>query len=113
MQWVTIMFGIFLAGCASNETPSVDWNSRVGNYTYDQAKTELGAPSDSKNLPQGGTVVEWLTRRNAGNSGMTPFRAGGVDQPNGQALTSLPKSEYLVLTFDGGGKLTKWERVVR
>ncbi len=26
-------------GCAS--TPKVDWNSRVGNYTYDDAVKEL------------------------------------------------------------------------
>ena len=109
-----MLVALFLAGCASApEKPAVDWNSRVGNYTFDQAKAELGAPNQSKTLPEGGTQVEWLTRRNVGGPGMEPLRAGGVDQASSQALTSLPKSEYMVLTFDSGGKLVKWARVVR
>ena len=111
---ITMLVALFVAGCASApEKPAVDWNSRVGNYTYDQAKAELGAPSQSRDLPGGGKVVEWLTRRNAGTPGMEPLHAGGVDQTSSQALTSLPKSEYLVLTFDTGGKLVRWARTLR
>ncbi len=33
----------FLAGCMT--TPPVDWNTRIGNYTYAQAVTELGPPA--------------------------------------------------------------------
>jgi hypothetical protein len=109
----SILFGLFLAGCATNEPSPVDWNSRIGNFTFDQAKTELGAPNQSHNQPGGGTVAEWITRRNVGGSGMEPLHAGGVDQSSGQVLSSLPKNEYLVLSFDPTGKLIKWQRVVR
>ena len=52
---------LFLASCAT--TPKIDWNSRVSNYTYDQAVTELGPPDKSAKLTDGSTVAEWLTRR--------------------------------------------------
>src|ERR1700722_18358595 len=103
---IPLFLGLFLVGCATTGTPAVDWNSRVGNYTFDQAKAELGAPTLVTKTPEAGPVCNWLTRANPGTPGMdTVPRAGGVDQPTSQALSSLPKSEYLILTFDAGGKL--------
>ena len=37
---------VFIAGCKT--TPSVDWNSRVGTYTFDQAVAEHRASRTSR-----------------------------------------------------------------
>src|SRR6185295_2792300 len=55
-----------LAGCAS--TPKVDWNARVGNFTYDQAVAEMGPPDKSTKLSDGSTVADWITRKSSGLS---------------------------------------------
>src|SRR2546421_12998193 len=40
-----LLTGWLMAGCAS--TPKVDWNSRVGIFTYDQVVAEMGPPDKS------------------------------------------------------------------
>jgi hypothetical protein len=112
----SLLFALLLASCAS--TPTVDWNSRVGNYTLTQARTDLGPPSESHTLPDGGTSAEWLTRLGtampAASAGMdNGMRAGGVYQPGGISNGMGSKSEYVHLTFDVNGKLVKWERIYR
>jgi hypothetical protein len=39
---ILALMAAFIAGCQT--TKPVDWNSRIGNYTFDQAVTELGPP---------------------------------------------------------------------
>ena len=41
----------------------IDWNSRVGNYTYDQAVLEMGPPDRMAILSDGRKVGEWMTFR--------------------------------------------------
>ena len=67
----------FIAGCKS--TPPVDWNSRIGTYTYDQAVTDLGPPDKQAKLDNGQMVAEWITHH-SGGSGLslgTGFFSGG------------------------------------
>src|SRR5687767_542648 len=47
-------------GCA---TSKVNWENRVGNFTFDQAVLELGPPERSAELSDGRRVAEWLTYR--------------------------------------------------
>jgi|SRR5688572_15764520 len=56
-----IFSGLFLTGCAT--TNRVDWNSRMGQFTYDEAIMELGVPDREATLTDGTTVAEWLTVR--------------------------------------------------
>ena len=51
---------VLLLGCA---TTRVDWNSRVGQYSYDDAVTEMGVPDRQATLSDGSIVAEWLERR--------------------------------------------------
>lgn len=60
------------AACASNK---VDWDGRVGNYTYDQALVEFGPPDKMAMLSDQSKVAEWYTR---GNSGMAVGLGTGV-----------------------------------
>ena len=62
---VPLTFGLFaaalmLTGCATNK---IDWNTRVGNYTFDDAVAELGVPDRQATLTDGSIVAEWLQRR--------------------------------------------------
>jgi hypothetical protein len=102
-----------LVGCAS--TPKVDWDSRVGHYTYDQAVTELGPPDRSSPLSDGQTVAEWFLKRGSSVSfGFgTGFYGGHSGVAVGQSVSTGPSGIYLRLTFEANHTLTKWEKVKR
>jgi hypothetical protein len=111
--FVSIITAWLVAGCTS---PTSDWNNRIGKYTLTQAKSDWGKPLKMETTTDGGTSGEWLAHLGGtmpANGGIdTGPRAGGVDQPNG-AFEVPNRSEYLHLTFDANGKLTKWERIYR
>ncbi|HEY1716855.1 MAG TPA: hypothetical protein VGH42_01010 [Verrucomicrobiae bacterium] len=98
----------FIAGCAT--TPSVDWNSRVGTYTLDQAVTDLGPPDKQAKSSDGKSVVEWITYRSAA----TGFSAdmNYVNGPAGAGAAQSAGKNYsdrvLRLTFGPDGKLVSW-----
>lgn len=120
--WLRISFlslGLcfLIAGCATNK---VDWNSRIGNYTYDQAVTELGPPDKSAKLTDGTTVAEWMTRR--GYSGGSVGFAYGYGYPYRyyypgpfyHQYYEAPSPDYFIrLTFGPDGKLQSWKRLAR
>jgi len=65
-RWIgAVVLVVLLAGCA---TSKIDWAGRVGNYTYDQAITELGPPDREAKLSDGTIVADWITRRAYRNS---------------------------------------------
>ena len=114
---------IFLAGCANNG-PSVNWDARVGNYTYDQAVHELGRPDKTLQMSDTSKVAEWQLRSEGErviNSGPT---GPGTDNPGGQlygepfwskpevvqVYPSNPNSgKWLRLTFNPDGHLVAWK----
>jgi hypothetical protein len=97
----------FIVGCKT--TPPVDWNSRVGTYTFDQAVIELGPPDKQAKLSDGKTVAEWITHRNGGTglSIGTGFFSGGsvVGVGVGQSVGSGYSDKILTLTFGNNNKL--------
>lgn len=52
---------LFATGCAT--TRSVDWASRIGVLTYDEAVLEMGVPERQATLSDGTIVAEWLKYR--------------------------------------------------
>jgi hypothetical protein len=105
---------LLAGGCA---TQRVDWNARVGLYTYDQAIAELGPPDKTAKLTDGSTVAEWLVRRVRGDSqvlfmGGYGFYRRGFFAPT--YIVNGPDYErYLRLTFDPEGRLTAWKNVTK
>jgi hypothetical protein len=106
----------FLIGCKS--TPPIDWNNRVGAYTYDQAVTDLGPPDKQAKLTDGYTVAEWITHH-GGGSGLsfgTGFFSGGGGSGSGmgvgvgQSVGSGPSDKTLKLTFGTNNVLTAWSK---
>jgi hypothetical protein len=104
----------FIAGCKS--TPPIDWNSRVGTYTYDQAVTDLGPPDKQAKLDDGKTVAEWVTHRSSGTglSIGTGFFSGGGGIGTGvgvsQSIGTGPGDKVLKLTFGTDHKLATWSK---
>ena len=99
-----------LAGCST--APKVDWNSRVGSYTFDQAVAELGPPDKQATLSDGATVAEWITHR-SGFGGMSIGIGGGSYSGHsgmgvgvGQSVGSGGSDQVLRLVFGPDGKLT-------
>ncbi len=101
-----------LAGCATK--PRIDWNSRLGKYTFDQAVIELGPPDKSAKLTDGTTVAEWLIRRGYSAGSYTTLNGPGYYCPyspiwvNGYDAGPAP-DRFLRLVFDPAGKLASWK----
>jgi hypothetical protein len=98
---------LFFAACATE--PKVDWQTRVGNYTYDQAVLELGAPDKEATLTDGTRVVEWLTYRSrSGGTWVTHTRGGWV-----QTMDSPSPDYFLRLVFNKNGQLQSWKKYAK
>ncbi len=93
---------MLVAGCKTTE---VDWNSRVGTYTYDQCVAELGLPDKQNKLSDGRTAYQWITLHGSrGFPGSGNYGTGdvmGADHPYVQTY----RDHVLELTFDANGKL--------
>ena len=100
----------FIVGCKT--TPPIDWNSRVGNYTFDQAVSEFGPPDRQAKLSDGKTVAEWITQRGGGTSvGFgTGFYNRGVGVGVGESVGSGYPDHVLKLTFGTDNKLVFWQK---
>jgi hypothetical protein len=105
---VLALTAAFLIGCAT--TKQIDWNSRVGAYTFDQAVSEFGPPDKQTKVGDGKNVVEWITYR----STATGFNAdmNYVNGPAGAGAAQSVGKNYsdrvLKLTFGPDGKLVSW-----
>jgi hypothetical protein len=108
-----LMLGFMFVGCSSSK-PKVDWNSRVGNYTYDQAVQELGPPDKTAKLTDGTIVSEWITAHHSSGTGLsvgTGFYGGGGGVGVSQGIGSgTSYDSVLKLTFTADGKLASWAK---
>jgi hypothetical protein len=102
-----VLLPLWFAGCAT--TGKIDWNSRIGTYTFDQAVREYGPPDKSADLADGTRVTEWLLQR--GQSYGTFQNYPGV-WTQSYYETRTPDF-FLRLTFDASGKLKEWKRVLK
>lgn len=109
---VALLFLSFVTGCQT--TPPVDWSSRIGAYSYDDAVIELGPP-DRTTLISTGRVAEWLTGRRSTprfSFGVGSYGGGGgVGVGTGTGGDVIEK--VLRLTFDESDQLVKWEDTER
>lgn len=95
-----------LAGCATNK---IDWNSRTGNYTYDEAITELGVPDRSATLSDGTVVAEWLSVRGGMYGNFYTFPGSRFQSYD---INQFP-DRYLRLVFGPDKKLLRAEKFAR
>ncbi|MFM1941379.1 MAG: hypothetical protein RI897_361 [Verrucomicrobiota bacterium] len=118
-QWVIIGLSLVLiVGCSSRK---IDWDSRLGAYSFDEAVLELGPPDKDAELSDGTRVAEWLTFR----SQSEPYGgyAAGYAHP-GRYRTmaygfhygtfgNTGREYWIRLTFDPSGQLLSWRKVTR
>lgn len=104
---------IGFSGCAT--APKIDWSSRVGSYTYDQAVVDYGPPDKSAKLSDQSLVVEWLIQKGGYHvygQGMGyyghPYRRYGY-YPGYADVTQSP-DRHLRLVFDAEGRLKGWNQ---
>jgi hypothetical protein len=98
----------FIAGC---KTTQVDWNSRVGVYTFDQAVADLGPPNKQAKLSDGKTVDQWITLHGSnGFFGGAGYANGNYGMGAGQPIAQSYKDHVLELTFGPDGKLVSWAK---
>lgn len=115
-NWAVLLAPLLLlAGCAT--TKQVDWNARVGSYTFDQAVVELGPPDRSAPLSDGSKVAEWLTGRGSTTTYYDGFTSGFFHPGYGFGVVRGSETRWpdrvLRLTFEPDGKLRAWQRVYR
>ncbi len=97
---------VLFAGCITR----IDWNSRVGNYTYDQAVVEFGPPDKTARLTDGKLVADWITRYHNGGS---VYVSGGYYPGSVGVVTAYPPSTYvniLRLIFNTNNVLCAWSK---
>ena len=101
---------VLVTGCAT--TKPIDWNSRVGAYTFDQAVTELGPPDKQARLSDGKTVAQWITHREGGTSFSvgTGFFGGNTGFGVGQTVGTGYRDRILTLTFTTNNVLATWSK---
>jgi hypothetical protein len=105
-----VLAAILFAGCKS--TPKIDWNSRVGTYTYDEAVIELGPPEKTAKLSDGSTVADWVVGKKSSptfsiGTGVYGSHGGvGVGQTSGGSS----RLRILRLTFDDKNVLRSWSQ---
>lgn len=104
---LVVGLGLLLLGCAT--TPKINWDARVGQYTFDQAVLDYGPPDKSAKLTDGTQVCEWLAQR-----GYPRTAVFSAMHPHWIQYYELPSSEtFLRLTFDPAGKLKAWKKVTK
>ena len=98
-------------GCAA---PRVDWDARVGIYTYDQAVLDLGPADKSETLKDGTKVAEWLTARGYSRGTLTSMGGQYYGSPWVHYYSEQPSPDYVLrLTFSPDGLLRAWRKVLR
>jgi len=106
---VVALCSLWVVGCSTTE--KVDWDSRVGNYTYDQAVAEMGPPDKEAKLSDGKTVAEWITYRSGGGGMSIGIGGGSYGSHSGmgvgvsQSVGSGGRDRVLRLMFGHDGRL--------
>lgn len=95
-----------LAGCV---TGKIDWGSRIGAYSYDEAVREYGPPDKSAKLTDRSSVHEWLTWRGRDVTTVHTYRGRWFSR---YEYVGSP-DEFLRLTFGPDDKLKDWKRVIK
>ncbi|MEY4385276.1 MAG: hypothetical protein RLY20_559 [Verrucomicrobiota bacterium] len=109
--FVPLLLLAFLAGCASH--PKVNWATRIGTYTFDQAVVDYGPPARQARLTDGTVVAEWQLQRGYTTTEQVPY-VGYRHRYYGYYTTPVASSTpdiFLRLTFDPAGKLAAWKKV--
>ena len=108
-QLASLLGLLALLATACTTVPKIDWDARVGSYTFDSAVKEMGPPEKSATLADGTRVADWLVLRGRSNPMYHSFPDGRVIRTEGVR----DPDRLLRLTFAHDGTLKEWKRVWR
>lgn len=108
------MLALLAVSVGCRTTPKINWDARIGAYSYDQAVEELGPPHFQSTLSDGTRVAQWTTGR-VGNTTAFPVWGGwgpwgAYVGPGPVVVSSSITTFFLRLTFDPTGELQAWKR---
>ena len=113
IRWPFILLSfiasIALLTCCA--TTKVNWDNRVGHFTYDQAVAELGTPDHVEILTGGAITADWHTHRTSARS--VGVGIGVSSGPVGVGLgapVSSAGARALRLSFGPDKILKSWSR---
>jgi|SRR5271170_2825198 len=109
---LAVLIALAFAGCA---TQRINWQARVGNYTYDQAVRDFGPPDKSAKLADGTRVADWVVREGrtvvAPQPYLTPPDRFGPAMP--VYTGTYAPSYYMELVFGTDDKLKSYKNFPR
>ena len=110
-NWIWLaLAALLVAGCA---TQRINWNARIGTYTFDQAVIDFGPPDKQAKLSDGRVVAEWISHYSSG--GAVVFGAGLYNYRGGGGFVQTTGPEYyeskLRLTFTTNDVLSAWSKL--
>jgi hypothetical protein len=111
---VFLLTSLFLCGCAG--TQGIDWDKRIGNYSYDDMRGDYGQPWKTQIAADGFKTCDWPVYVRVSWQTHT-----GYDYTYGRdyfPITDQPNASggvkyFYRMTFDAKGLLTKWEKIKR
>ena len=59
--WLFLLIALLFAGCQTS--PKLDWQSRVGEWTYNDVIKDMGPADKCETLSDGTKVAEWLLQK--------------------------------------------------
>lgn len=114
---VAVALGLVLLAFSGCRTSKVDWNSRIGAYTFDQAVKDSGPPDRDAVLADGSRVSEWILQRGGSLSVISIPPSGPYYPPGGYVSGPVfvdNSPEYSIrLTFGPDRVLKAWKKVVK
>ena len=115
--WCLLLLAVLAAQTGCHTTPKINWDARIGAYTFDQAVAELGPPNEQTTLSDGVRVAQWVTGR-VSNTTTMPMGGGwgpgyGYYMPAPVIVNSSITQYCLRLTFAPDGQLQAWKKVVQ
>jgi len=102
-----IVVTAFLTGCVGK--PAIDWESRIGQVTYDDVVRELGPPEKETTLTDGARIGDWFIRRGQVSTSFHTFPDGRTTH----GISHQFPDKMIRLTFGKDGQLSAWKRVYR
>lgn len=112
-KWFLVLTAtLAVAGCA---TQRINWQARVGNYTYDQAVREFGPPDRRDKLTDGTLIADWTVREGHNIIVPQPYLAppDGLGPAMPAYSSTYVPSYYMRLTFGPDGQLTDYKNFSR
>ncbi|HEY1788435.1 MAG TPA: hypothetical protein VGJ73_09785 [Verrucomicrobiae bacterium] len=103
---MTMLVALMLTGCV---TP-IDWNARIGVYTYNQAVEDYGPPISLTTLKDGSNVGDWMTQRGTVVTTPGPYVSNpGLYPRRGFYSTTYFPAQFLRLEFGVDDRLKTWK----